>query len=250
MRASFYHDSLEAIHRLLLDHDITRGCLSCAGVRLDGEVVHPDSRIKFALPDGSWLTGLEFAHLFSVFDGSRVHQQTLREVGLDGAPPGAYFSVVNSRFIQNQHKNKFGLILGDRGDASPFVKSLYIDHYFLDERKTKVCLGTIAFALIALTAYQAGLHNISLVAAGGKGHDRRFLGYKVWPKLGFDAVLRLGEADGPVELKACYTVQDVLRCNSNWWDENGSQRLMQFDLSPDSASWRKLISYVCIKLGI
>lgn len=69
MRASFYHDSLEAIHRLLLDHDITRGCLSCAGVRLDGEVVHPDSRIKFALPDGSWLTGLEFAHLFSELDG-------------------------------------------------------------------------------------------------------------------------------------------------------------------------------------
>ena len=41
----------------------------------------------------------------------------------------------------------------------------------------------------------------------------------------------------------------VLAADPAWWEEQGSQRLMTFDLAADSTSWQKLLPYVSRKLS-
>ena len=91
---------------------------------------------------------------------------------------------------------------------------------------------------------------MSLVAAGGRGFNPRHIGYKVWPKLGFDADLLPGELDDAPQHEGCRTVQDVLAIDPAWWEQHGSQRRMTFDLAADSRSWRKLLPYVLSKASV
>ena len=100
-----------------------------------------------------------------------------------------------------------------------------------------------------VTAHLAGLSRVSLVAAGGQGFDRRYIGYKVWPRLGFDAPLQSGEVAQSPHLAGCHSVQDVLAVDAAWWDDHGSQRIMTFDLTASSTSWRELLPYVSRKLA-
>jgi hypothetical protein len=44
-------------------------------------------------------------------------------------------------------------------------------------------------------------------------------------------------------------VQDVLDVDAAWWEQNGSQRRMTFDLAADSRSWRKLLPYIFSKMS-
>jgi hypothetical protein len=238
---AFYADHLAQLHRLLLEHRIAKAHLSGTGIRLDGNDLGLDDR--FDLPFGE-LSTLEFAHLFCVFDGSRVHQQAEKFPSRDDAPPGLYFTVINSKIIRNQHKNRAGLISEAVGETDLFIEALHVDHFFLNEQNTPRSLGTLAFTLCSITAHLASLAHISLVAAGGVGFNPRHVGYKVWPRLGFDAALLPGETHGVLHLEACQTVQDVIAIDGAWWDAHGSQRLMAFDLAVASRSWQKLIPYV------
>jgi hypothetical protein len=115
-----------------------------------------------------------------------------------------------------------------------------MDHFFLRNTAPEN-LGTISFALSAITAHLAGLSYISLIAAGGNGFNPKHIGYKVWPKLGFDASLLDVEI---AQFPDSQTVQDLLEQDTQWWDTYGSQRYMQFDLSAYSSSWRRLIPYL------
>ena len=45
-------------------------------------------------------------------------------------------------------------------------------------------------------------------------------------------------------LAECRTVRMLIEKNEAWWEENGFQLLMTFDLSADSASWRMLLAYM------
>lgn len=127
---------------------------------------------------------------------------------------------------------------------------MHIDHFFLNKNVTPPKLGTIAFALCAITAHIAGLKTIELIAAGGKGFNKRHVGYKFWPKLGFDAALLPGEIEGFAHLQGCETVQDVCRRDIQWWETNGSQRLMTFDLRPaPGTAWEKLVLYTTEKIS-
>lgn len=242
----YYRTHLATLHQHLLDHSVTKAYLTGTGIRFDGADLAPAD--LFALPFGE-LSTLEFAHLFSVFDGSRVHEQAEKRPSLDDAPPGLYFTVVNNKVIQNPHKNRSGLFVEEAGSTDLFIEGLHIDHFFLNEHKTPPSLGTFAFALCAITAHLAGLGHISLIAAGGRGFSPRHIGFKVWPKLGFDAELLPGETDEAPHLQACQTVQHVLTADPAWWDEHGSQRRMTFDLAADSVSWRKLVPYASEKVS-
>ena len=241
---TYYGTHLAALHRQLLGHWITKTYLTGTNIRFDG--AHLTQADRFAFPFGE-LTALEFAHLFSVFNDSRVHQQAERCTGRDDAPPGQYFTVINTKVIQSQHKNKSGIFIEESGTTELFIEGLHIDHFFLKESRTPPSLGTFAFALCAITAHLAGLDHISLIAAGGKGFSHQHIGYKVWPKLGFDAELLPEETVGTPHLLNCRTVQDVLAQDASWWDEHGSQRQMTFALAAHSASWQKLIPYVSKK---
>ncbi|MFT4102194.1 MAG: hypothetical protein QM674_14385 [Burkholderiaceae bacterium] len=102
---------------------------------------------------------------------------------------GAIDHHVHSRLIQWPRKNRPGLYTSPNGDADLFIDGLHVDRYFLNKHHTPPSLGTVAFSLCAITAHLAGLTQVTLVAAGGRGFDQRYVGYKVWPRLGFDAPL-------------------------------------------------------------
>ncbi|CAN7516625.1 MULTISPECIES: hypothetical protein [unclassified Variovorax] len=236
----FYRSHLADLHRLLLAHETTQTYLTGTRVRFDGVELGPTNSFEFTF---GTLSTLEFVHLFSVFDGSRVHQQAEKRPGYDDAPPGMYFTVINPTVIQPGHKNKLGIFSQETGTAGLFIEGVHIDHYFLDKHKTPRGLGAIAFTLGAITAHLAGLDQISLIAAGGKGFDQRHVGFKVWPKLGFDADLVPGEQLNAPHLRNCESVQDILAVDPAWWEAEGSQRLMTFDLRSGSRSWHKLLTY-------
>ena len=247
MTTNFYQSQLAELHQRLLGHVVVQSYLTGTGLRFDGAELSAAER--FDLPLGE-ISTLEFAHLFSVFDGSRVHQQAEKKPSHDDAPPGLYFTVINNRLIQNQHKNCAGLVTEEIGTTDLFIDALHVDHFFLDERNTPPNLGTFAFALSAIAAHRLGLAHVSLVAAGGKGFNPRHIGYKVWPKLGFDADLLAGEINEAPQCNGCRTVLDVLTIDPAWWDQNGLQRRMTFDLAADSRSWRKLPPYVLSKASV
>lgn len=92
-----------------------------------------------------------------------------------------------------------------------------------------------------------GYRRISLIAGGGKGHDEHMIGYRFWPKLGFDAPLDEGETEGAPHLANCRTVQDVLAIDAAWWESDGSQRWMEFDLAAESPGWQMLLDYLQVK---
>lgn len=173
--SEFYQTHLAELHQQLQTSPIARAYLTGTGIRFDGANLMPED--QFELPFGNFST-LEFAHLFSIFDGSRVHQQAAKEPVQD-APPGLYFTVVNNHVIQSPYKNRLGIYTDQRGEADLFIDGLHIDHYFLNGHQTPPTLGTIAFALCAITAHLTGLSQVSLVAAGGRGFDNQYIGYKV-----------------------------------------------------------------------
>lgn len=243
--SEFYQTHLAGLHQQLQTSSIACEYLTGTNIRFDGNNLTPED--QFELPFGTFST-VEFAHLFSIFDGSRVHQQAAKEPVQD-APPGLYFTVVNNQVIQSPYKNRLGIYTDQKGEADLFIDGLHIDHYFLHGHRTPPTLGTIAFALCAITAHLTGLSQVSLVAAGGRGFDEQYIGYKVWPKLGFDAPLEAGEVADTPHLAHCSTVQQVLATDSAWWEDQGSQRLMTFDLAAHSTSWQKLLPYVYRKLS-
>ncbi|MDR0780189.1 MAG: hypothetical protein LBF16_05780 [Pseudomonadales bacterium] len=244
--SDFYREHLAALHRQLLASSITRAYLTGTGIRLDGVTLNPDNR--FEMPFGTFST-VEFAHLLSIFDDSRVHQQIEKSTSFDEAPPGIYFTIINPRVIESQHKNRLGVFQREGDSIDLFIEDMHIDHYYLNERQTPPNLGTLAFALCAITAHLAGMGRITLVAAGGQGSNARYVGFKVWPKFGFDAPLLPGEIESAPHLANCVTVQDVIALDEAWWMEHGTQRRMAFDLSPQSRSWQKLIPYAAKKVS-
>ncbi|MBF5007156.1 hypothetical protein [Diaphorobacter caeni] len=244
--SDFYLTHLVDLHQRLCDSPVARAYLTGTGIRLDGTELSPTD--SYDLPMGRFSI-TEFAHLFSVFDGSRVHQQVEHAFGPDEAPPGLYFTIANPHLIQHPAKNRLGLYADPDGSTDLFIDGLHVDRYVLSERNTPPSLGTVAFALCAITAHLAGLSHVTLVAAGGNGFDQRYIGYKVWPKLGFDAPLWPDEVAQAPHLAHCQSVQDILATDAAWWDKYGSQRLMTFDLTANSTSWRNLLPYVNRKLS-
>jgi hypothetical protein len=237
----FYGQTLQAYHLALIHHDVAVRHLSGEDLRLDGARLQPEDQVEIF--PGVSLDTLGFAHLFGVFNGSRVHRQRESRTSLDDAPPGLYYTVIHTHLIQNQHKNRIG-IAQTEGGLDMFVGEMFVDHIFLNGRKTPPLLGTITFALSAITAFLLGIRWIELIAAGGVGYSRAHHGFKVWPKLGFDAPVEVEEVAGAPNLAHCRTVQEVLAIDPTWWEGNGSQRLMRFDLAADSRSWRKLLCYL------
>jgi hypothetical protein len=172
-----------------------------------------------------------------------------------------YFTSVQPTILQHPHKNRIGLYEeADDGISLYFgeaavdealalepaaVQALHIDHVFL-RHQAPDWLGTVAFALCAMTAHRLGYRRITLIAGGGEGYDAHLIGYRYWPKLGFNAPLEDPErAIGAFH--ACETVQDLIARDEGWWTAHGSQRLMEFDLSADSRSWTKLLDYLLDK---
>jgi hypothetical protein len=258
----FFIRHLQGAFESLLRTETARHFLS-GTFRFDGDDFVVGQVVEYI--EGQFLQSEEFARLLMIFDGGRVHAQNQLNFGLDDSPPGIYFTSVNRRIIHQGHKNRIGLVriaddanglfvesleedLPDDEDVAEDVEAeyrqgLHVDHHYLADDAPHF-LGTISFALCAMTAHNLGFVSISLIAGGGRGFNLDMIGYRYWPKVGFDAALLEDETAGAAYLADCRTVQDVLARDPAWWERNGSQRLMEFDLSEGSPSWEKLLDYL------
>jgi hypothetical protein len=258
---NFFEEKLREPYEALLHTQVAREHLT-GHFRLDGQDIEPDRILDFD-PDEvmgvEQLRGEEIARLLMLFDGSRVREQPQYDFGQDDSPPGVYFTYVNTSVVKEGHKNRVGVyqvghessvFLGSGGemendavDGQDPARAVHVDHMFLRDEATQY-LATVSFALCAITAHTLGYSRISLIAAGGKGFDRRMVGYNYWPKLGFDGELLEAETAGFPELQHCATVQDILATDPDWWEREGSQRWMEFDLRAGSPCWEKMLNYL------
>lgn len=179
-RTDFFDRVLQGPYDRLQASDLARQYLS-GEFRLDGEVIGTETRIDF---DGTELTSAEYAQLLMIFTDARVHEQAQYGVGPDAAPPGVYYTSVQPAILQHPHKNRIGLYedvddgmslyLGEVDDDADDVvepaiaQALHIDHVYL-RHQAPDWLGTVAFALCAMTAHRLGYRRITLIAGGRSG---------------------------------------------------------------------------------
>jgi hypothetical protein len=220
-------------------------------IKLDGRIVEDDA---IEIRETS-VTARMFAHLFLLANGSDCRLEVEPEMTADGAPPGQYISSVHEWVdTPNHHRNRVGIYKVDAQGEVAAYEGVFIDHVFYKEVDAPAQLGTVSFSFLALAAYDVGFAEIALLAGGGAGSNaqlwgiRNMVGYKVWPKFGFDAPLEAGETAHIEALAYCTTVSEVRRIDLTWWEGvGGNGRVMKFDLAPESASWQTLLEYALSK---
>ena len=187
----------------------------------------------------------ETGRLFMIPDGSIVWALEVRE---HGEAPAGLEVVSNNLFMAEDEKTSVIAYRDDEG-ASLRVDALYIRRLILAVDAPER-MATVAFGLMAISAYRLGFGHISLFAAGNGPIDPDdpdgFVGFAVWPKFGFDAPLEPAELNmAPSEpLRACRTIQEVIAVDQDGWNVHGRGRDMRFDLSANSRSWTILLNYL------
>lgn len=245
---SFLND-IQRLKHMLEGTQVATSHLSGQDIKLDGQLMRADDIFMLPLLEEE-VTLIEFCHLFSIFNSSRVHYQQQHDDRKDSFA-GHYYTVVNRKLIQGSvaGKNRFCLYLSPESDARLHITNLHIDRFFLAEDAVPG-LGSVSFALSAIAAYKLGFTSITLIAAGGKRFHKKHVGYKVWPRFGFDAPVDETDVCEDARFSSYTRVQEVMANDEALWEEHGSQRMMQFDLSASSASWGKLLPYIAQKLQI
>lgn len=191
----------------------------------------------------------DFSRLFFLPNGSNARMVRQNATSPDGAPPGIY--IVNQHpFIEHPHENSVGIYTLLRQRNGIFLGGVFVDHIFFDDKAAPDRLATVGIVLLALTAYRMGLHEITLLAGGGAPGMGNWgipnmIGYLFWPKFGFDAPLEAGEMASYPNIAHCKTIQDVRKSDLNLWDRVcGNGRVMRFDLTTNSKSWKILLDYI------
>jgi len=107
--------------------------------------------------------------------------------------------------------------------------------------------GLNAFSDQVQNSHKHGVKNITNLGARGQS----YVGYKVWPKLGYDAPLKIDQklqlqnSNLPHHVKMAETVLDLYKSKEGqeWWAKHGTDMHYTFDLHPDSNSMRTLNEY-------
>lgn len=242
---AFDRDNLSAAETLLTEHEIARDFFQGELYQRDG--ISRLGGIEIQQPDGVTidLDESETGRLFMVPDGSTVWALNVREQ--NEAPAG--LDVMSNSPFMAEDENTSVIAFRDAQGTSLHIEALYIRRLMLAGDAPER-LATVAFGLMAISAYRLGFNHISLFAAGNGPIDPDepdgFVGFAVWPKFGFDAPLDPAEINmAPSEaLRACRTVQEVIAVDPEWWNVHGRGRDMRFDLSADSRSWEILLNYL------
>jgi hypothetical protein len=193
-----------------------------------------------------WLDSTTVGRLFMAPDGSTVAALDVGE-GDDGTPAGVKM-VSDNDFVQEDDPVTI-VAYQDQDGPCVRVDSLHLVRVMLNE-DTPARFCTIAFGLMACTAFRHGFSRISLFA-GGNGpppadlDDGDLIGYFVWPKFGFDAELLPVDLNAaPGHIRRCNSVLSVVEADEEWWETYGRGREMYFDLAAGSASWKVLLNYL------
>ncbi|MDY7779530.1 hypothetical protein [Burkholderia pseudomallei] len=214
-------------------------------------VIHHQNQL-LASPNGPKhppLSDAEIRDLAGAPGGSSVTYRNVKKwpsSSDDKPPPGLYLTITHPTWISN--KNVIGLIW----DGSDY--EIYIKDVDFSDTAPKGLAG-VMLAKIVRFCLNYKIRAIRLLAAGGRSWaDRapsatpptRWGGYYVWARCGFDMDLAdnpdQSDLDSklfpyflrhPANLKACQTVQDVIRLNGgpDWWRACGNGWFMAFDCS-------------------
>jgi hypothetical protein len=260
LRNTYFEESLRPLEDYLLAHPLAELFTGEDITRLEGDVELPFSELQV----GTIILSAEVAgRLFMVPDNS-VITVAVKPEQENGTPPGLYIESDNP-YVQEEATNCVIAYKTPVGNGV-HVDQLHVARMLLDPSAPKrFC--TLAFGLMAITAFKLDFVEISLFAAGrapvNKDDPDAMVGFAVWPKFGFDAEVNPAELtvgsldhsgndedDGGTDnayqqLRHCRTVQDVIAVAPEWWENvGGSGRHMQFDLSPGSRSWSILLDYM------
>ena len=99
-------------------------------------------------------------------------------------------------------------------------------------------LGSAIFDRQVENAIAMGFNEIR-TRAGRQDGPGGMIGYKVWPRMGYDAVLPIEITDRlPASLRGAAWLSDLMRTAEGraWWDEHGETIEVTFDLRPGSLS--------------
>jgi hypothetical protein len=178
---------------------------------------------------------------------------------LAGATPGARVSVSTTYsgvrllaegpgHVANRTLNWSG-VPGER----PYVVN---ESFYVEPGRQGRGLGRESFGRQVAAGRRLGFDHVRTVASGSAspGDD---IGYRVWPRFGYDAPLpeksRARVADelaGGPEADAM-RLSDLMRTERGraWWDEHGGMTAMEFDLTPGSLSNRAWDDYLARRGG-
>ncbi|HEX8611849.1 MAG TPA: hypothetical protein VF800_11235 [Telluria sp.] len=242
------HD-IRKIESLLLGHEIARSYFRGELYNwLGGQFVDVVLELKGRKPVE--LDTETSARLFMIPDKSTTKVLNVNEHG--NSPAGMKIQFVNS-FVPDGEQNSV-IVFDMEKTRGVWCNALHIDTLMLrPDAPAGFC--TVAFGMMAVTAWRLGFDHIQLYAAG-RGPLRpadpdAIIGYCIWPKFGFDAPVNVAEMSRHpnASMHGLLTVQEVVARTPEWWDACGSGRLMQFDLIPTSRSWSILINYLWTTLA-
>ena len=180
----------------------------------------------------------------------------LNVANLSGAMDGAVITIKHGRPGSREITFMVEHFMLD--DAKPMERSLrftdqgitIMNHGFVIKPQfQRKGIGVRSFAIEAKAAIEIGASRITAVAEGGP-HDAVFTGWKVWPKIGYDADLTHIERQAVQHVTGkATTVLDLMQSAEGvaWWEANGNGRIMSFDLTEDSRSMRMLRQYMARK---
>jgi hypothetical protein len=151
------------------------------------------------------------------------------------------------------------------GPFDNYRRFLYNDHVYNDILKLNndapKGLGTKIFASQVYHAKRVGLKYIKCSAHRDPSGSSNWVGYKVWPKMGYDGEIPQKYTDNlPKEIKEKldllgikepYKVSHLYSLPDNegvkWWEEKGGSFDAYFDLEDDSYSMKTFASYLLKK---
>lgn len=238
----FDASSLARIEPILLAHPIAQRYFKGMLYDIQGQCL---TRLLIERPPEAplLLDSSTAGRLFMIPDGSIV--TALRVNARDYAPAG--FNIRANNTFQADDEVSSVIVFREPVGSVLWIDALHISNMMLAPT-APARLTTVAFGLMAVTAYRLGFHHISLYAAGrGPLLDMdpdAMVGYAVWPKFGFDASIHPVELNRFPALSQLGTVQDIRRTIPGWWEKYGSGRSMVFELHAGSRSWSLLLNYL------
>lgn len=233
---AFLQSNVMPLEQAILEHPI--GELFSGEIYLDDDV----PLVEMQLPGFPVLTPEQVARIFIVPDDSILAIKRTPERD-DGAPEG--IEVISDNGYLQEDSPARVIAYDDAYGGVIRVNSLHLRSLMLEDDAPER-FATIAIGLMACTAYKLGFKKISLFAAGSGPLDQAgdFIGYAIWPRMGFDAPLLPVDIQKGLHLLDCETVGQVVSRDQQWWDDNGTGRDMEFDLAAGSHSWNVLINYI------
>jgi GNAT superfamily N-acetyltransferase len=162
---------------------------------------------------------------------------------LVGAPDGSSVSVYADPFPGNE--KVIVLVSGDgfratrtirqSADGLAVINNVSID---VEESHQSKGIGRQIFGRQVEQAARLGVTEIRTDAARADG-EGAMIGYKVWPRFGYDGPIPDAIRDRlPEPMRGAERLSDLMRTpeGRSWWDENGTTVSLTFDLSPGSLS--------------